>query len=99
MKGRIDADLAGFASAIDAMTADNRKTLAQPEALHKEKVAAAKARAETRLAVAQAEKEGAAQDELAAALEALTAKRQRAVELEAQAVGPGSWRTRSAMTC
>ena len=86
LKGRIDADLAGLGSAVDAMIADNRKTLAQLEALHKEKIAAVKARAETRLALAQAEKEGAAQDELAAALEALTAKRRRTVDLESQAV-------------
>ncbi len=86
LKGRIDADLAGFGSAVDAMIADNRKTLAQLEALHREKVAAVKARAETQLAIAQAEKEGAAQDELAAALEALGPKRQRALDLEAQAV-------------
>ena len=86
LKGRIDADLAGLGSAVDAMLADNRKTLAQLEALHKEKVAAVKARAETQLAIAQAEKEGAAQDELAAALEALTAKRRRTVDLESQAV-------------
>ena len=86
LKGRIDADLAGFGSAIDAMIADNRKTLAQLEALHKEKIEAVKARAETRLAIARAEKEGTAQDELAAALEALTAKRRRTVDLESQAV-------------
>ncbi len=86
LKGRIDADLAGLGSAVDAMIVDNRTTLAQIEALHKEKVAAVKARAETRLAIAQAEKEGAAQDELAAALEALTAKRRRTVDLESQAV-------------
>ena len=46
LKGRIDADLAGFGSAVDAMVADNRKTLAQIEMLHKEKVAAVKAEAE-----------------------------------------------------
>ena len=86
LKGRIDADLAGLGSAIDAMLADNRKTLAQLEALHKEKIEAVKARAETRLAIARAEKEGTAQDELAAALEALTAKRRRTVDLESQAV-------------
>ena len=86
LKGRIDADLAGFGSAVDAMIEDNRKTLAQLEVLHKEKIAAAKARAETQLAIAEARKEGEAQDELAAALEALTAKRGRAVDLEAQAV-------------
>ena len=86
LKGRIDADLAGFGSAVDAMVADNRKTLAQLEALHKEKIAAVKARAETQLAIAAAKKEGAAQDELAAALEALTAKRGRAVGLESQAM-------------
>ena len=86
LKGRIDADLSGFGSAVDAMIADNRKTLARLEALHKEKVAAVKARAETQLAITQAEKEGAAQDELAAALEALGSKRKRAVDLEAQAV-------------
>ena len=108
LKGRIDADLAGFSSAVDAMIADNRKTLAQLEALHKEKIAAVKARAETQLAqlealhkekiaavkaraetqlaIAEAKKEGAAQDELAAALEAQTAKRGRAVDLGSQAM-------------
>ena len=86
LKGRIDADLAGFGSAVDAMIADNRQTLGQIEALHKEKVAAVKARAETQLAIAEAKKEGAAQDELAAALEALAAKRGRAGDLESQAM-------------
>ena len=86
LKGRIDADLGGFGAAVDAMIADNRKTLGQLEALHKEKVAAVKARAETQLAITEAKREGTAQDELAAALEALTAKRGRTVDLEAQAV-------------
>ena len=86
LKGRIDADLAGFASAVDAMVADNRKTLAQLEALHKDKVAATKASAETQFAIAETKEEAAAQDELAAALEALAAKRQRSAHLEAQAV-------------
>ena len=86
LKGRIDADLAGFSSAIDAMIADNRKTLAQLNALHEKKVAAAKARAETLLAISEAKEEGNAQDELAATLEALAPKRQRSVDLEAQAV-------------
>ena len=115
LKGRIDADLAGFSSAIDAMIADNRKTLAQLNALHEKKVAAAKARAETLLALSdktlaqlnalhekkvaaaearaetllalsEAKEESNVQDELAATLEALAAKRQRSVDLEAQAV-------------
>ena len=97
LKGRIDADLAGFSSALDAMIADNRKTLAQLNALHEKKVAAAKARAETLLALSEAKaetllalseakEESNVQDELAAALEALAAKRQRSVDLEAQAV-------------
>lgn len=86
LKGRIDADLAGIASAVDAMVADNRKTLAQLEALNKDKVAAARASAETQFAIAETKEEAAAQDELAAALEALAAKRQRSAELEAQAV-------------
>ena len=60
LKGRIDADLAGFDAAIDTMIADNRKTLAQLEALHGQKVAAATARAETMLALAEAKEEGAA---------------------------------------
>ncbi len=86
LKGRIDADLAGFDAAIDTMIADNRKTLAQLEALHGQKVAAATARAETVFAIAEATEEGAAQDELAAALATLAVKRQSSVDLEAQAV-------------
>ena len=68
------------------MAADNRDALAQLETLHRNRVAAAEARAETQLAVAQAREETAAQDELAAALETLAAKRQRSADLEAQAV-------------
>ena len=86
LKGRIDADLAGFASAVDAMVADNSTALAQLEVLHKDKVAATKASAETRFAIAETKEEAAAQDELAAALEALVAKRQRSADLEAQAI-------------
>ena len=85
LKGRIDADLVGFASAVDAMVADNRTALAQLEALQKDRIAAAKASAETQFAIAETKKEAAAQDELAAALEALVAKRQRSADLEAQA--------------
>lgn len=85
LKGRIDVDLAGFASVVDAMVADSRTALAQLEALHREKVTAAKASAETRLAIAETKEEAEAQDELAAALEALVAKRQRSADLEAQA--------------
>ena len=85
LKGRIDADLAGFASAVDAMVADNQKILAQLKALQKEKIAAMKASAETQLALAEAKKENEAQDELASALEALAVKRQRSIDLEVQA--------------
>ena len=85
LTARLDSDLAKLNSAIDAMIAENQNALMEIVALHERKVAAATVDAEIRLAITETRKEIAAQDELAAVLEALAAKRKHTADLAAQA--------------
>ena len=86
MKQRVETELGELDSAVDELIAANRQTLDELRLLSEQKVQAATAHAETRLAIMEAKEEIAARDELAATLEELTAKIERTAELEAAAM-------------
>lgn len=86
MRGRMAAALDEIDSGVDDMIAANRATLEKLASLGEQRVAAAAARADTLLAIAEGKEEIAAQEELSSVLEDLAARIRQNAELEAAGV-------------